>query len=262
MGFAVRDLPFTFSPRTTPNHLKRESSEDDSPKHDSRDEVKKAERVHDVPEIGKVVHPVHVPLQGGEGQRGRVSRRETPTASGLPGGHALLPRPRPSRRGAARARGARKLLACLLSCRSCAVDKANRKGSRALTVPGGARAESGASRGEPGARAAHRAREASPTPSSQISALIANIFRHAAIQHLDKKRNFLFFFSFARCCFIHVTPTRTDVVTEASDRHLYTSVVTSWKEAHGVNTERAGKRVTRGGTASGQPLCDPVVGQG
>lgn len=194
MGFAVRDLPFTFSPRTTPNHLKRESGEDDSPKHDSRDEVKKAERVHDVPEIGKVVHPVHVPLQGGEGQRGRVSRRETPTASGLPGGHALLPRPRPSRRGAARARGARKLLACLLSCRSCAVDKANRKGSRALTVPGGARAESGASRGEPGARAAHRAREAHP-PRRHRSLHLSQTFSDMQQFNILIKKGTFFFFS-------------------------------------------------------------------
>lgn len=62
-GFIVQELSFTFSPRTIQNHLKRENGEDDLPKYDSRDEVEKAERVHDVPQIGKIVHPVHVPLQ-------------------------------------------------------------------------------------------------------------------------------------------------------------------------------------------------------
>ena len=46
-----------------------ESGKDYSPKYDSCYKVKEPKRVHDVPQVGKIIHPVHVPLPHREGQR-------------------------------------------------------------------------------------------------------------------------------------------------------------------------------------------------
>lgn len=41
------------------------------PKDNSCDEVKKAERVHNVPQVSEVIHPIHVPLRHRKGERAR-----------------------------------------------------------------------------------------------------------------------------------------------------------------------------------------------
>lgn len=71
---------------------------------------------------------------------------------------------------------------------------------------------------------------------------IANVFWHVATRHLDEKEPF-FFFSFAPCCYIYVTPMRTDVVTEVGHRHLHALVMISLKEdstsgQHGEDEEK------------------------
>lgn len=43
------------------------------PKHNACYEVKKPKCVHDIPQISKIIHPIHVPLQHRKGQRERAS---------------------------------------------------------------------------------------------------------------------------------------------------------------------------------------------
>lgn len=51
------------------------------PKHNACYEVKKPKRVHDIPQVGEIIHPIHVPLQHGKGQRENISSWETSSAS-------------------------------------------------------------------------------------------------------------------------------------------------------------------------------------
>lgn len=52
------------------------------PKYNACYEVKKPKCVHDIPQVSKIIHPIHVPLQHRKGQRERAS------ASGK---HQLVP---------------------------------------------------------------------------------------------------------------------------------------------------------------------------
>lgn len=73
LGLNVRDLPFTSSSvlREKPEPPDARKGRGHLPERNSCDEVKEAERVHDVPQVGEVVHPVHVPLQH-RGDRART----------------------------------------------------------------------------------------------------------------------------------------------------------------------------------------------
>lgn len=105
LGLHVRDLPFTLSSERSHSHLTAGKAEAHLPKCNSCDEIKKAKRVHDVPQVGEVTDPVHVPLQHREGQREDVSSVEASPASSFAGVHTSFSSS--SQRCAERARASR-----------------------------------------------------------------------------------------------------------------------------------------------------------
>lgn len=67
-------LPSPLHPRKSQRHLKPgRVVRPYLPKHNACYEVKKPKCVHDIPQVGKIIHPIHVPLQHTKGQRENIN---------------------------------------------------------------------------------------------------------------------------------------------------------------------------------------------